>query len=106
MRTLLKNLAIVLLLLFNLTAFAQRKPKIKGSRIVTEVNGELPMFNAVQLNDDLNIVLKKSFGPGYKIEADDNLIDILKFNVVDGTLIISSFYDITSKKKLDITIEF
>lgn len=106
MRTLLKNLAIVLLLLFNLTAFAQRKPKIKGSRIVTEVNGELPMFNAVQLNDDLDIVLKKSFGPGYKIEADDNLIDILKFNVVDGTLIISSFYDVTSKKKLDITIEF
>ncbi|TMU54382.1 GIN domain-containing protein [Flagellimonas algicola] len=106
MRTLLKNLAILLLLLFNLTAFAQRKPKIKGSRIVTEVNGELPMFNTVQLNDDLDIVLKKSFGPGYKIEADDNLIDILKFNVVDGTLIISSFYDVTAKKKLDITVEF
>ena len=106
MQILLKKLAIVLLLLCQVTLVAQRKPKIKGSRIVTEVNGELPMFNAVQLNDDLDIVLKKSYGPGYKIEADDNLIDILKFKVEDSTLIISSFYDVTAKKKMDITVEF
>nr|WP_256442750.1 DUF2807 domain-containing protein [Flagellimonas sp. 389] len=85
---------------------AQRKPKIKGSRIVTEVNEELPGFNAVQLNDNLNIVLKKSFGPGYEIVADDNLIDVLKFEVKDSTLIVSSFYDITAKKQLDITVNY
>ncbi|MCL6267293.1 GIN domain-containing protein [Flagellimonas myxillae] len=102
----MKNLAILLLLLCQVTLWGQRKPKIKGSRIVTEVNGELPMFNAVQLNDDLDIVLKKSFGPGYEIIADDNLIDILKFKVVDGTLIISSFYDVTAKKQMDITVNY
>jgi len=101
-----KNLVILLLLLCHVTLIAQRKPKIKGSRIVTEVNEELPAFNAIQLNDNLNIVLKKSFGPGYEIVADDNLIDILKFKVEDSTLVISSFYDVTAKKQFDITINY
>ncbi len=85
---------------------SQRKPKIKGSRVVTEVNEELPAFNAIQLNDDLDIVLKKSFGPGYEIVADDNLIDILKFKVEDSTLVITSFYTVSSKKQFDITINY
>ncbi len=102
----MKNLTILLVLLCNVALVAQRKPKIKGSRIVTEVNGELPAFNAVQLNDNLDIVLKKSFGPGYDIVADDNLIDILKFKVQDSTLVITSFYDVTAKKQLDITVNY
>ncbi|MEM7484097.1 MAG: DUF2807 domain-containing protein [Bacteroidota bacterium] len=102
----MRNCILLLLVMCHLTLLAQRKPKIKGSRIVTEVNEELPGFNAVQLNDNLNIVLKKSFGPGYEIIADDNLIDVLKFEVKDSTLIVSSFYDITAKKQLDITINY
>ncbi|WP_299487905.1 GIN domain-containing protein [uncultured Allomuricauda sp.] len=102
----MKHLALLLLLLCHITAMAQRKPKIKGSRIVTQVNDELPAFNAIQLNDDLDILLKKSFGPGYDIVADDNLIDILKFRVEDSTLIISSFYNVTAKKQFDITINY
>ncbi|WP_181899515.1 GIN domain-containing protein [Flagellimonas nanhaiensis] len=102
----MKNLILLFLLLFQISLLAQRKPRIKGSRIVTEVNEELPAFNAIQLNDDLDIVLKKSFGPGYFIQADDNLIDILKFKVVDSTLIISSFYDVAAKKQFDITVNY
>ena len=85
---------------------AQRKPKIKGSRIVSQVNEELPAFNAIQLVDKLDIVLKKSYGPGYEVIADDNLIDILKFKVEDSTLIISSYYDVTAKKQFDITVNY
>nr|WP_299383291.1 DUF2807 domain-containing protein [Allomuricauda sp.] len=102
----MKKLAILLVLLCQVSVWAQRKPKIKGSRIVTEVNGELPAFNAIQLNDDLDIELKKSFGPGYEIVADDNLIDILKFKVEDSTLVISSFYNVTAKKQMDITVNY
>jgi hypothetical protein len=101
-----KNIIVLLLIVFPLLSTAQRKPRIKGSRIVTHVNEELPPFNAIVLNDNLDIVLKKSFGPGYDIEADDNLIDILKFNVEDGTLIISSYYDVTAKKQFDITVNY
>ncbi|MDC6367262.1 MULTISPECIES: GIN domain-containing protein [Flavobacteriaceae] len=102
----MKNLILLLIVLTHVTLEAQRKPRIKGSRIVTEVSEELPAFNAVQLNDDYDIILKKSFGPGYRIVADDNLIDIFKFKVMDSTLIISAFYDVTAKKQLDITINY
>ncbi len=102
----MKNLAILLVLMCHIAAMAQRKPKIKGSRVVTEVSDELPAFNAIQLNDDLDVVLKKSFGSGYEIVADDNLIDILKFRVEDSTLVISSFYNVTAKKQFDITINY
>ena len=43
---------------------------------------------------------------GYSITADDNLIDILKFEVKDSILHISTFYIITGKKQLDITVKY
>ncbi len=102
----MKKILVALLLIVPIIVLGQRKPRIKGSRIVTEVNEELPSFNAIILNDNLDIVLKKSFGPGYEIVADDNLIDILKFEVKDGTLVISSYYDVTAKKQFDITVTY
>ncbi len=98
------HLLFLLLLAGSCMLVAQRKPKIKGNRSVTEVREELPPFSAIELNDDLEIQLKKSFGEGYEIVADDNLVDVLKFEVVDSTLIISSFYNIVAKKKLEITV--
>jgi len=102
----MKKIIFVLIALAPIFLMAQRKPKIKGSRVVTEVREDLPAFNAVELNDNLNIILKKSFTEGYEITADDNLIDVLKFKVEDSTLLISSFYNITAKKKLEIIINF
>ena len=102
----MKKLLILLMILSPIVAIAQRKPKIKGSRIVTEISQELPPFNAVVLNDDLEITLEKSSSPGYHIIADDNLIDILKFEVTDSTLVISAYYNITAKKQLDITVNY
>ena len=86
--------------------FAQRKPKIKGNKNVVEVKEELPNFKAIELIDNLELVLQKGPTEGYTINADDNLIDVLKFKVEDSTLVISSFYKITSKKKLDISISY
>lgn len=102
----MKKILLLLVVVVPLLCNAQRKPRIKGSRIVTEVSEELPAFNAIVLNDNLDINLKKSFGPGYSIEADDNLIDILKFNVQDSTLVISAYYDVTAKKQFDITVNY
>ncbi len=99
----------LLLLAICLSAFmvhAQRKPKIKGNKAVTDVREDLPPYNAIELNDDLEIHLQRSSDVGYSITADDNLIDVLKFKVEDSTLIITSFYKITSKKKLDITVNY
>lgn len=100
------SLLLLIVLTIPMVLVSQRKPKIKGNRSVTEVNEALPPFSAIELNDDLEIRLKKSFGEGYEIIADDNLVDVLKFEVVDSTLIISSFYSIVSRKKLEITVNF
>lgn len=102
----MKKLVVILAVCLPVLVIAQRKPKIKGNRSVTEVREDLPAFNAVELNDNLDIQLKKSFGEGYEITADDNLIDVLKFKVEDSTLVISSFYTITSKKKLEIVVNY
>ncbi len=102
----MKNIFLIALVMFTGFVHAQRKPKIKGNRSVVQVNEDLPPFNAIRLIDDLEIILKKSFDEGYMVEADDNLIDVLKFEVDDGTLLISSFYKITAKKKLEITINY
>jgi hypothetical protein len=101
-----KAFLFCLVILVAISVTAQRKPKIKGNRVVTQVSETLSDFNAIVLEDDLDIVLRKSFGSGYEIEADDNLVDILKFKVEDSTLVISSFYKVTAKKKLDIIVNF
>ncbi|WP_281542328.1 GIN domain-containing protein [Maribacter aestuarii] len=103
----MKRVVVLTVLMFlGLQTFAQRKPKIKGNKNVVEVRENLPAFNAIQLHDDLEIVLQKSSNEGYALEADDNLIDVLKFKVTDSMLIISSFYNITAKKKLNITVYY
>jgi len=98
------------LLFFMLTVscvvYSQRKPKIKGNKNVIEVRETLPRFNAIELNDDLDIVLQAASTEEYIIEADDNLMDVLKFRVENETLVISSYYKITSKRKLNITVNF
>lgn len=102
----MKNILIFTVLLFCFQLSAQRKPKIKGSKIVTDAQENLPPFKSIVLIDDLEIRLRKAPREGYAVTADDNLIDVLKFKVEDSVLSISSFYDITSKKKLDITVNY
>lgn len=102
----MKNTVPFLVLLLCFQAYSQREPKIKGNGDVTEVRESLPPFRAIELKDDLEIRLKKAPEEGYTIKADDNLIDVLKFEVEDSTLVITSFYKITGKKKLEITINY
>ncbi len=102
----MKRVILFLSLMVCFQAFSQRKPKIKGNRNVIEVRKSLPPFKAIELNDDLEISLQQAPEEGYTITADDNLIDVLKFQVDDSTLVIGSFYNITGKKKLDITVYY
>ncbi|MGI9547499.1 MAG: GIN domain-containing protein [Flavobacteriaceae bacterium] len=102
----MKKIILFLVCICCSAAYGQRKPKIKGNKSVIEVSEDLPAFHGIELKDDLEILLQKSSEPGYTITADDNLIDILKFEIIDSTLVISSFYTITAKKQLDITVRY
>ncbi len=102
----MKNVIVLLLLLCHVGIVAQRKPKIKGNRTVAEMKEELPAFHSIELKDDLEVELVKAPVESYKVVADDNLMDVLKFKVEDSTLYISSFYNIRSRKKLEITVYY
>lgn len=106
MRRMLQEVGLVALV-FLLSVWqvqAQRKPKIKGSRNPVEVTGDLPEFHALRLADDLEVELKQAASPGYLLEVDDNLVDVLRLEVQDSTLVVSSFYDITASKRLRIVV--
>ncbi|MDC6350179.1 DUF2807 domain-containing protein [Zeaxanthinibacter sp. PT1] len=102
----MKKFLLILILFSVASTYAQRKPKIKGSREVVEVRESLASFNALVLSDDIEITLEKASEPGFIIRADDNLIDIFKFRVEDSTLVVSSFYKVRAKKKLEIIVQF
>ena len=86
----MKNLITLIVLVACFQTYGQRKPKIKGNKSVIEVREELPAFNAIEIIDDLEILLQKGASEGYVLNADDNLVDVLKFKVEDSTLFISS----------------
>lgn len=97
-------LLLTALLLSGPIAQGQRKPRIKGNRQVTEVSQSLPPFTHLRLADDLEVHLQRGDSEGYRLEMDENLVDVLRFDVADGTLTVASFYTITGSKKLSITI--
>jgi len=102
----MKNSIVLFMFLLSLSLQAQRKPKIKGSRNVIEVREDLPAFNAIQLDDNLDITLQGTSSAGYTLIADDNLVKVLKFEVIDSLLTIGLSYRITAKKRLSITINY
>ncbi len=102
----MKNSIFLLSMFVCFQVVSQRKPKIKGNRNVIEVTKDLPAFHTIHLIDDLEVSLNHASKEGYVLNSDDNLVDILKFKVEDSVLTVSSFYKITSKKKLDIIINY
>lgn len=99
-------LPLLAFLLLAMPIQAQRKPRIKGNRQVIEVSESLPPFRHLRLSDDLEVHLERGDSEGYRLELDDNLVDVLRFDVTDSTLVIASFYQITGSKKLDITVRY
>src|SRR6056300_204652 len=83
---------------------AQKLPKIKGNRIVAPYNAPLEAFNAIVLDNDLKLNIVASDTTGVSIIADDNVPPVFKFKVTDRVLYVSTYYQITASKQLDITL--
>jgi hypothetical protein len=68
----------LLFLLFVLTtvAFGQKKDKIKGSKIVTTEQRKKIDFESLTVEDNIEVYLERGRA-GIKIEADENLHDII-----------------------------
>lgn len=99
------HLVVFALLTANL-AFAQNKEKIKGSKTVIEKPVEIGEFTALEIEDNLTVFLEKGGKNEIKIEADDNLQEVISFDIKEKTLRIYTSKEISSFKKLTLKIKY
>jgi hypothetical protein len=100
-----KSLSIIILFLVTLT-FAQKKEKVKGSKIVKMEQKQVESFTSLEVEDNLEVFLVKGNECGLEIEADDNLIEFIEFKNAGNNLRISTTRDMNSFKKLSIRVTY
>ncbi|MFV8355418.1 GIN domain-containing protein [Flavobacterium sp. XS1P32] len=98
----------LLFLLFVLTtvAFGQKKDKIKGSKIVTTEQRKIGDFESLTVEDNLEVYLERGERAELKIEADENLHDIIALDESDNSLRIYTSKQATNFKKLIVRITY
>ena len=99
-----KNTALLLLLLVTTLTFAQKKEKIKGSKIVTTSIKEVGSFDAIEVEDNIEVYLEKGEKNEIKIEADDNIHDIIGTDLKEKTLRLFTTKESTIFKKLAVHV--
>jgi len=104
----MKKLLPILLLMIvaTTTVLAQSEEKIKGDRNVTIKQTYIDNFHSIIVDGDFSIEVVYNSKPSVNVEADDNLHEVIQFNVSDGVLTFVETTKITSKKKLNITVNY
>jgi len=101
----MKKLILILLAIVSLPAFAQKKEKIKGNREVLIKKFTVPSFSAIEVGEKFKVKLQKATDTTrVVIEADDNLFDVIHFNVENDVLKFWTTMEIVKKKRLRITV--
>lgn len=104
--TMKKYTAILLLLLSTTLTFAQKKEKIKGSKTVTVEQREVGNFESLTVEDNLEVYLERGERTELKIEADENLHDIISLDLRDNMLRIYTTKQATNYKKLIVRVTY
>jgi len=97
---------LLVALLVTSFSLAQKKEKIKGSKIVTVAIKEIKSFENIEVGDNFEVLLVKGDKPSLEIEADDNLHDIINFEVTGNTLRVTSLKEASGVKKFTIRINY
>lgn len=100
-----KSLSIVLLFIISFT-FAQKKEKVKGSKIVKMEQKQVESFTSLEVEDNLEVFLVKGDQCSLEIEADDNLHEFIEFKNAGNNLRISTTRDMNSFKKLSVRVTY
>lgn len=101
-----KALFIVFLISCISNSFSQNKEKIKGDREVTTKETKINAFNRIIVGEDFKIDIIEGTQASIFVEADDNLHDVIKFDVTDSTLTFNTSHKITSSKKINIKVMY
>ena len=93
-------------LFLTILTFAQKKEKVKGSKIVKLEQKQVGDFESLEVEDNLEIFLIKGNDCGIEIEADDNIIEFVEYKLTGKNLRISTSRDISSYKKLSVRVTY
>ncbi len=88
------------------SASAQKKEKIKGTKVVTVSQKEIAAFDKLEVEDNIELYLVKGEKQSMEIEADENLHDIVQADVNGSTLRIFTAKDAIGFKKLIVRITY
>jgi hypothetical protein len=101
----MKKISILIIaVLFTTIAFAQKREKIKGSKIVTIEQKEVAPFENLEIEDNINVVLIKGEKNSLEIEADDNLHGVININSSSNTLRLTTSKDVSGFKKFSVKV--
>lgn len=101
-----KNTILIVLLLVTTLTFAQKREKIKGTKIVTTSIKEVGDFDAIEVDDNIEVYLERGEKNEIKIEADDNLHDIIGMDLREKTLRLYTSKESTIFKKLSVRVTY
>ncbi|KAF2342751.1 DUF2807 domain-containing protein [Flavobacterium tistrianum] len=101
-----KSTALLLLLFVTTLTFAQKREKIKGSKIVTTSIKEVGSFDALEVDDNIEVYLEQGEKNEIKIEADDNLHDIIGMDLREKTLRLYTNKESSIFKKLSVKVTY
>lgn len=101
-----KQTVLLLLLLSTTVALAQKKEKIKGSKTVTVEQREVGNFEALEVEDNIEVHLERGERTELKIEADDNLHDIIQFDLTDRILRMYTTKEAVNYKKIIVRVTY
>lgn len=97
---------VVFFLLITTLATGQNKEKIKGSKVVIEKAVEIGEFTALEIEDNLTVFLEKGAKNEIKVETDDNLQEVITFDIKEKSLRIYTSKEISTYKKLILKIKY
>lgn len=101
-----KYSVLLLVLLISTLALAQKKEKIKGSKIVTMESKKIGSFESLEISDNIEVYLDRGEKCELKIEADDNLHNIINIDLNSNTLRIHTSKSATNYKKLIVRVTY
>ena len=101
-----KILLVSISLLLTCATFAQKKEKIKGSKIVKIEVKPIAAFETIDISDNLEIYLIKGASCSVEIDADDNLHSNIDISSKGKMLYLSTLKTVSGAKKFSLRITY
>lgn len=102
----MKQITLFVLFIVLSHSYSYSQEKIKGNKNVTTIETELNSFKKLIIGEDFEVNLIEGNNASVEIETDENLHEVIKFNVTDSVLKFNTTHNIRSSKKLNITIRY